>query len=73
VGNPAEPQTGERSLDLLQWGLIPYWCKEKPKRRKRGLAALLRRAIHQLREAQTAVAFERERMPHEHALGRPLL
>src|SRR5215204_3284501 len=25
------PQTGERSLDLLQWGLIPYWCKEKPK------------------------------------------
>ena len=26
------PQTGERSLDLLQWGLIPYWCKEKPKR-----------------------------------------
>ena len=25
------PETGERSLDLLQWGLIPYWCKEKPK------------------------------------------
>ena len=25
------PQTGERSLDLLQWGLIPYWCKDKPK------------------------------------------
>src|SRR3954471_21321567 len=24
-------ETGERSLDLLQWGLIPYWCKEKPK------------------------------------------
>jgi putative SOS response-associated peptidase YedK len=23
--------TGERSLDLLKWGLIPYWCKEKPK------------------------------------------
>ena len=23
--------TGERSLDLLRWGLIPYWCKEKPK------------------------------------------
>src|SRR5215207_7659355 len=25
------PQTGERSLDLLQWGLLPYWCKDKPK------------------------------------------
>src|SRR4051794_1698731 len=25
------PQTGERSLDLLRWGLIPYWCKDKPK------------------------------------------
>ena len=25
------PRTGERSLDLLQWGLIPYWCKDKPK------------------------------------------
>jgi putative SOS response-associated peptidase YedK len=25
------PQTGARSLDLLQWGLIPYWCKDKPK------------------------------------------
>ena len=25
------PQTGERSLDLLQWGLIPYWCQDKPK------------------------------------------
>jgi len=25
------PETGERSLDLLQWGLIPYWCKDKPK------------------------------------------
>ena len=26
-------QTGERSLDLLKWGLIPYWCKDpKPSR-----------------------------------------
>jgi putative SOS response-associated peptidase YedK len=24
-------ETGERSLDLLKWGLVPYWCKEKPK------------------------------------------
>jgi hypothetical protein len=23
--------TGERSLDLLRWGLIPYWSKAKPK------------------------------------------
>ena len=22
------PGTGERSLDLLTWGLIPYWCKD---------------------------------------------
>src|ERR1044071_7413669 len=24
-------ETGERSLDLLKWGLIPYWRQEKPK------------------------------------------
>src|SRR4051812_10025955 len=24
-------ETGERSLDLLKWGLVPYWSKEKPK------------------------------------------
>jgi|1186.fasta_scaffold495885_1 putative SOS response-associated peptidase YedK len=23
--------TGQRSLDLLKWGLIPYWSKQKPK------------------------------------------
>jgi putative SOS response-associated peptidase YedK len=23
--------TGERSLDLLKWGLVPYWSKAKPK------------------------------------------
>src|SRR4051794_30528549 len=22
--------TGQRSLDLLRWGLVPYWCKKKP-------------------------------------------
>src|SRR5581483_2152016 len=22
------PRTGERSLDLLKWGLIPSWCKD---------------------------------------------
>jgi putative SOS response-associated peptidase YedK len=21
-------KTGERSLDLIKWGLIPYWCKD---------------------------------------------
>ena len=25
------PDTGERTLDLLKWGLIPYWTKAKPK------------------------------------------
>jgi putative SOS response-associated peptidase YedK len=25
------PTTGETSMDLLKWGLIPYWCKEHPK------------------------------------------
>jgi putative SOS response-associated peptidase YedK len=25
------PITGERSLDLLRWGLIPHFCAEKPK------------------------------------------
>jgi putative SOS response-associated peptidase YedK len=22
------PETGERHLDLLKWGLLPYWTKE---------------------------------------------
>jgi putative SOS response-associated peptidase YedK len=22
------PETGERSLDALQWGLVPYWAKD---------------------------------------------
>jgi putative SOS response-associated peptidase YedK len=26
--------TGERSLDLLKWGLIPYWCKDASGGRK---------------------------------------
>jgi putative SOS response-associated peptidase YedK len=25
------PDTGERTLELLRWGLIPYWSKQKPK------------------------------------------
>src|SRR3954467_6115218 len=25
------PETGERTLNLLKWGLIPYWMKVKPK------------------------------------------
>ena len=27
-------ETGERSLDLLKWGLIPYWCKDPKGGRK---------------------------------------
>ncbi len=27
-------KTGERSLDLLKWGLIPYWCKDAKGGRK---------------------------------------
>jgi hypothetical protein len=27
-------QSGERSLDLLKWGLIPYWCKDPKGGRK---------------------------------------
>ena len=23
------PETGERRLDLLRWGLIPHWSKDK--------------------------------------------
>lgn len=23
------PETGQRHLDLLQWGLVPYWAKDK--------------------------------------------
>ena len=25
------PETGERNLDLLQWGLVPHWSKDPPK------------------------------------------
>ena len=25
------PETGERHLDLLQWGLVPHWTKDPPK------------------------------------------
>ena len=25
------PDTGEHTMDLLKWGLVPYWCKERPK------------------------------------------
>jgi putative SOS response-associated peptidase YedK len=25
------PATGERSLDLLRWGLVPAWCEARPK------------------------------------------
>jgi putative SOS response-associated peptidase YedK len=25
------PTTGERSLDLLRWGLVPHFCAERPK------------------------------------------
>jgi len=28
------PKTGERSLDLLKWGLIPYWCDDPKGGRK---------------------------------------
>ena len=27
-------ETGERSLDLIKWGLIPYWCKDPKGGRK---------------------------------------
>jgi putative SOS response-associated peptidase YedK len=25
------PETGEHTMDLLKWGLVPYWCKKGPK------------------------------------------
>lgn len=28
------PQTGERRLDLLRWGLVPHWLKDPTKERK---------------------------------------
>jgi putative SOS response-associated peptidase YedK len=27
-------KTGERSLDLIKWGLIPHWCKDPKGGRK---------------------------------------
>jgi putative SOS response-associated peptidase YedK len=31
---PQNHETGERSLDPLKWGLIPYWCKDPKGGRK---------------------------------------
>ena len=31
-------RTGERSLDLIRWGLIPYWCQD-PKGGRRPINA----------------------------------
>jgi putative SOS response-associated peptidase YedK len=28
------PRSGERHLDLLRWGLLPYWTKEPAKARR---------------------------------------
>ncbi|HET8700820.1 MAG TPA: SOS response-associated peptidase [Nitrococcus sp.] len=33
------PQTGERHLDLLNWGLLPYWTKGDPKKTRRPINA----------------------------------
>jgi putative SOS response-associated peptidase YedK len=33
------PQTGERHLDLLNWGLLPYWTKGDPKQARRPINA----------------------------------
>ena len=44
------PETGERHLDLLKWGLLPYWTKD-PARAQRPInarvetAAKVRRAL----------------------------
>jgi putative SOS response-associated peptidase YedK len=35
------PQTGQRHLDLLTWGLLPYWTKEPAKARRRCLVLAL--------------------------------
>ena len=32
--DPRKPQRGRNSLDLLKWGLIPYWCADPKGGRK---------------------------------------
>jgi putative SOS response-associated peptidase YedK len=37
-------KTGERTLEPLRWGLIPYWCKDpKGGRRRRTLDSIFQR------------------------------
>jgi hypothetical protein len=31
------PQTGARHLDLLRWGLLPYWTRSPPRRGGRSM------------------------------------
>ncbi len=59
------PETGERHLDLLQWGLLPYWTKE-PVRAQRPINAradtvaksgMFRRAFQQRRAIVPADVF----------------
>ena len=59
------PETGERHLDLLQWGLLPYWTKE-PTKAQRPINAraetvaksgMFRRAFEQRRCIVPADAF----------------
>ena len=43
--------TGERSIDLLRWGLIPYWCKDP----KEAAASRLTRKPKRSRACQPSV------------------
>ncbi len=59
------PETGERQLDLLQWGLLPYWTKEPVKAQRPvnaraetvATSGIFRRAFEQRRAIVPADAF----------------
>ncbi|HET6234386.1 MAG TPA: SOS response-associated peptidase [Acetobacteraceae bacterium] len=65
------PATGERHLDLLQWGLVPHWTKDPPKtkhpvnaRAEAGATSgMFRGAFAQLRCLVSADAFYEWKVP----------
>jgi len=63
------PETGERHLDLLQWGLLPYWTKEPAQARRpinakpetTATSPMFRQAFAKRRALVPAGAFEQDR------------
>ena len=60
-------QTGERSLDFLKWGLIPYWCND-PKGGRKPINAKAE-TVSRLPTFRDAYARRRRRGPRRASLA----